>query len=370
LSTDLEWERWGARDPYYGVLTDPKYRNAALTPEAKAEFFASGDWHASFVLSQVRRHIDPAFKPQRILEFGCGVGRVAIPFAREADEVVGMDVSPAMLAEAQRNCDERGIANIKLVLSDDVLSQAHGGFDLVHSCIVLQHIEVPRGMALMAQLVNRIRPGGVGVIQLTFASTLYRDSDGRPPPPEPPPPLGPWTQLKALIKQVIGWQPRPPPQQPPPDPGCDPETCSSSSPTTVDPSAPSFSSAGKQGAAAAGRSRLAVLDVEHVGLIGILVDRPVRAVLLRLKNSGRHGLWHVDNAQRLLNMQSVNAKPLDEVAEFVFDLVLWVDHVVWSNLQLSQLAVRGVQTEGATTLKNAPDPFENFVRFGDMHMLD
>jgi ubiquinone/menaquinone biosynthesis C-methylase UbiE len=34
---------------------------------------------------------------------------------------VGVDVSPAMLAEARRNCDLHGLAKIELLLSDDTL---------------------------------------------------------------------------------------------------------------------------------------------------------------------------------------------------------------------------------------------------------
>ena len=45
-----------------------------------------------------------------------------------------------------------------LVRSDDTLSAVEGSFDLVHSCIVLQHIEIPRGRQLFAQLVGKVRP--------------------------------------------------------------------------------------------------------------------------------------------------------------------------------------------------------------------
>ena len=59
-----------------------------------------------------------------------------------------MDVSPSMLAEARRNCEAHGVANVSLVPVRRQLSGAEGEFDLVHSYIVLQHIEIRRGRDL------------------------------------------------------------------------------------------------------------------------------------------------------------------------------------------------------------------------------
>ena len=185
MTTDSEWQAWGIRDPYFAVLTNPKYRSAALTPELKREFFESGRITAETVLRNCRSYLDPNFSPARVLDFGCGVARMAIPFASIAKEVVGMDVAETMLSEARRNCAEHGCDNITLVLSDDSLSLAPGLFDLVHSCIVLQHVEIARGRVLFKALVDKIKPGGCGAIQLPFAWDVYAETFGVAPPPEP-----------------------------------------------------------------------------------------------------------------------------------------------------------------------------------------
>ena len=36
MSTDRAWNEWGEKDPYFGVLTDDKFRRRNLTDEAKA----------------------------------------------------------------------------------------------------------------------------------------------------------------------------------------------------------------------------------------------------------------------------------------------------------------------------------------------
>jgi len=178
MTTDTEWQAWGIRDPYFAVLTNPKYRSDALTPDAKLEFFASGSRTAIMVLNTCRGYFGAHFAPQRVLDFGCGVGRLSIPFAAQAREVVGMDVAESMLAEARLNCQAQNCHNVTLVLSDDTLSRATGQFDLVYSGIVLQHIEVARGRKLFAELVGKVIHGGCGVIQVTFAWDKYEAEFG------------------------------------------------------------------------------------------------------------------------------------------------------------------------------------------------
>src|SRR6266852_4183437 len=171
MSTDTDWEEWGRRDPYFGVITDPKFRSGKINEDAKREFLASGESHVHSVLSTIRKHIDPGFEPRTVLDFGCGVGRLLIPFAKVAEDVVGLDVSPSMLQEARRNCGEQRLHNVRLLRSDDDLSTLTGEFNLIHSCIVFQHIPVERGRALFSKLLGHLCAGGVGAIQLTYSKT-------------------------------------------------------------------------------------------------------------------------------------------------------------------------------------------------------
>jgi SAM-dependent methyltransferase len=185
MTTDQAWVSWGERDPYYAVITDPKFRQKALTDDARREFFSSGQAHASWVLATARLRVRSDFAPQTALDFGCGVGRVAIPLAAELGSVVGVDVSPAMLQEAARNADLMGVSNARWIESDDRLSRVEGRFDLVHSCIVLQHIDIARGRELFRGLVERVAPGGVGAIQVTYAKARHAERYGQPPAEAP-----------------------------------------------------------------------------------------------------------------------------------------------------------------------------------------
>jgi SAM-dependent methyltransferase len=182
MSTDADWEEWGRRDPYFGVITDPKFRSARINEDAKRDFLASGESHVHGVLSTIRKYIDPGFAPKTVLDFGCGVGRLLLPFAKLAEDVVGLDVSPSMLQEARRNCDEQRLHNVRLFRSDDDLSTLTGPFDLIHSCIVFQHIPAERGRALFSKLLRHLSAGSVGAFQLTYSKASFASTHGLAPP--------------------------------------------------------------------------------------------------------------------------------------------------------------------------------------------
>jgi SAM-dependent methyltransferase len=119
-----------------------------------------------------------------------------IPFAQRAQQVVGADVSPAMIEEARRNCDARQLVNANLVVSDDSMSSTTDVFDLVHSFIVFQHIPSERGRLIFRSLLDRVAPAGVAAIHVLYAKIQYADTFGvapattasaSPPRPQPQP---------------------------------------------------------------------------------------------------------------------------------------------------------------------------------------
>ena len=85
-----------------------------------------------------------------------------------------------MLAEAARNAAAMGLTNLALVGSDVELSEVEGRFDLVHSAITLQHIDVDRGR----RLIELIAPGGFGAIQITYGKAHLPKTFGQPDEPK------------------------------------------------------------------------------------------------------------------------------------------------------------------------------------------
>jgi cyclopropane fatty-acyl-phospholipid synthase-like methyltransferase len=104
-----------------------------------------------------------------------------VAFAQVAKDAVGLDVSPSMLQEAQSNCRELGLTNVRLLRSDDTLSALKTQHDLIHSCIVFQHIPLERGREIFRLLVNALPPRGIGAFHFLYSKTRYADTNGVPP---------------------------------------------------------------------------------------------------------------------------------------------------------------------------------------------
>jgi SAM-dependent methyltransferase len=165
-STDKAWEKWGRQDPYFGVLAHEKF-SAENIGQHRQEFFASGAGFIDQILQRYER-LFGTLPRGRALDHGCGVGRLALPLARHFSDVVALDISPSMLAEAEGNAKQFEASNIAFALADDHLSKAPGDFDFVNSHMVLQHIPVRRGMGILNRLIGKVRPGGGFHVDISF----------------------------------------------------------------------------------------------------------------------------------------------------------------------------------------------------------
>jgi len=168
-SEESRWQELGSANPYWAVCTHERYRSGRMTEEDMETFFASGEQEVETVLAAIRRNLVPDFRPERALDFGCGVGRLTIPVARASERVVGVDLSEPMLTEARRNCVKRGVKNAEFLQTKAFLADSAPRYDLIYSYIVFQHIPPSRGMEITDQLLTRLRSGGVGALHYTYA---------------------------------------------------------------------------------------------------------------------------------------------------------------------------------------------------------
>lgn len=166
VKSDNEWEKVGRSEPYWGVLTSEKYKRRNLTPDLRQEFFKSGEEYVKQIFEIISSHIDRDFNPTLGIDFGCGVGRLAIPLSRRCKQVIGIDVSPSMIAEAKLNCALFNVSNIDFV---DDLSVIEQQADFVNTALVLQHVETKRGMQLIEDLIKKLNPRGIACIQVPYA---------------------------------------------------------------------------------------------------------------------------------------------------------------------------------------------------------
>ncbi|MCA1791649.1 MAG: methyltransferase domain-containing protein, partial [Thioalkalivibrio sp.] len=64
-------------------------------------------------LREVRARIAP---PARVVDFGAGTGRLAVPLARDGFRVTAVDPSPAMLERLVENAGQAGVPGIGCVV--------------------------------------------------------------------------------------------------------------------------------------------------------------------------------------------------------------------------------------------------------------
>jgi len=93
---------------------------------------------------------------RRLLDAGCGTGMLAIEAARRGAEVIGIDVSPQLIAIGQERLPEDVRSRIKL-MSGDMLGAALGTFDHIVSMDVLIHYEADQIADATARLAARAR---------------------------------------------------------------------------------------------------------------------------------------------------------------------------------------------------------------------
>jgi malonyl-CoA O-methyltransferase len=91
-----------------------------------------------------------------VLELGCGTGLNTEWLAASAGEVLALDFSDGMMAQARRRAPQATFVQHDISLP---LPAADGSFDVVVETLVLEHLA--RLDALFAEIRRVLRPGGV-----------------------------------------------------------------------------------------------------------------------------------------------------------------------------------------------------------------
>ena len=98
-----------------------------------------------------------------VLDVGCAAGHTAFAFAPHVREVIGVDLSAGMLAEADRQARERGITNVRWQeASAAALPFPDWTFDIVTCRMVAHHL--PALAPSLTDIARVLRPGGRFVV--------------------------------------------------------------------------------------------------------------------------------------------------------------------------------------------------------------
>lgn len=167
------WGMIGTQAPHWSVLTQARYLPAEIERH-KDEFYESGEADAALVRNALGLHGIPLDGIRRVVEFGCGVGRVTFALARAFPEVIGCDVSAAHLKVAVAEAKARKPGRIAFYQSTIARPLPDQPCDLWFSRIVLQHNPPPVIAWLLREAFARLAPGGVAIFQVPTYSVGYR----------------------------------------------------------------------------------------------------------------------------------------------------------------------------------------------------
>jgi ubiquinone/menaquinone biosynthesis C-methylase UbiE len=213
------WQRFGSTWDQLGRKNAP---GAILTVDGKVvdwnigEFLATGRLDVRRFMSVLER-LSPNTRRARLLDFGCGVGRVTRPFARHFDEVIGVDVARSMIEWARSLHADCDTCTFVLNRAPNLRCFADDSFSVVYSRIVLQHIRPSIVRGYIPELIRVLEPGGALMFQLPEETSLHSRGSvifeeapvvGHPLKRRlPKPVVSAWRRLKYAYL-TASWRPR------------------------------------------------------------------------------------------------------------------------------------------------------------------
>ena len=156
------YEKLGAEDPLWAILTDDKKRGGKWNTE---DFFASGRKEINDVMDYLD-NLQVTVNRGNAFDFGCGVGRLTQSLCHHFKYVTGMDISNTMIENANKfnkfgdNCTY--ITNTEPHLK----CLETGIFDFVYTNIVLQHMAPRYQVDYIKEFFRILKPGGMALFQV------------------------------------------------------------------------------------------------------------------------------------------------------------------------------------------------------------
>ena len=138
--------------------------------------FADQVFKGQYKLNKFEQMTQPYLRGD-VLDFGCGLGNLAIAAAESGCRVFALDAAPTAVANLQRTASARRLA-ITAIRADLRSYRIEAEYDVVVSIGLLMFFDRDTALARLSELKASVRPGGIASVNVLIEGTTFLDMFG------------------------------------------------------------------------------------------------------------------------------------------------------------------------------------------------
>ena len=163
------WDDLAELDPLWAILSFSEYRFGKWDT---GQFFKTGDEEITKLMQSCLQLGYPK-ATERVLDFGCGVGRCTRALAKYFKQCYGLDISENMIAKANELNSSISNCTFTVNYQADLRIFPDDYFDMIYTTAVLQHIPItPLIRNYISEFLRILKGGGILVFQLPHSIPL------------------------------------------------------------------------------------------------------------------------------------------------------------------------------------------------------
>ena len=171
FKNEIDWEAKAKQNPLYAIMSDEVFVENApdvISADDLLLFFEKGQrlWnlHLQPVYSQFAQN-----QQLKVLEWGCGMGRLLAQPARQGAYCVGVDISHTQLGLLKKHFQTPNNLHTALLNGKQQIDVGDQSIDFVYSFAVLQHVKNTSDFYfVLSEMTRVLKKGGTLKIQFRF----------------------------------------------------------------------------------------------------------------------------------------------------------------------------------------------------------
>lgn len=161
---EWNWDSFAEKDAFWAILTENTRKENRWSAE---EFFQTGVNEIDSIIKYIDSlDLNAKLSRKKVLDFGCGVGRLTQALAEHFDEVYGVDISANFIDLAKKYNKYPDKCEYHLNKKNDLTIFGNDTFDLIYSNIVLQHMKPAYSKRYITEFLRVLAPGGLLIFQM------------------------------------------------------------------------------------------------------------------------------------------------------------------------------------------------------------